>query len=85
MSDKAQLYRGNSVDIFLKIRAILEEHGIRYDTQSRLDGGILKLVGSLFTLGRPSVGLPEDHRQSYFIYVDQEDYEKAKRAVGYIN
>lgn len=84
MNEKTQLYRGNSVDAFLKIRAVLEKYGIPYDTESQIDGGILKLVGSLFTLGRPAAGLPEDHRQNYTIYVDKEDYEKARQAVGFI-
>lgn len=84
MNEKTQLYRGSSVDIFLKIRAVLEKSGIPYDTESNTDGGILRLIGTLFTLGRPAAGLPDDHRQSYTIYVDKENYEKAREAVGFI-
>lgn len=84
MKDKMQLYKGTSLDTFLKIRSILDQNHINYDTENKLAGGLARTASLFMVFGRPSAGMPEDHRQDYIIYVAEADYEKAKQTLGYI-
>ena len=72
---KMQLYNGDSLDDFLKIRSILEKNNIRYDTENTSAGGTGRMIGSLLAFGRPASGK---------IFIDESQYEKAKNLIGYI-
>ncbi len=80
---KISLYQGDSLDTFLKIQNCLKSRNIQYDTECQTENGIFQMLASLFTLGRPSSGLSDDHRQHYCIFVDEIDYERAREAAGF--
>lgn len=79
-----QLYHGNSMEDFLKIKSILDKNGINYETENKLESGAGNMLMNMLAFGRPAVGRGEEHRQVYNIYVDDSDYTKAKDVIGYI-
>ncbi len=42
------------------------------------------MLGNLLVFGRPSSGLQDEHRQDFKIFVDEDEYDKAKGLIGYI-
>lgn len=84
MNNMKRLYSGNSLDDFLKIKSILDKNGIKYDTESKLNKGIGGMLSTFLSLGRPTTGLQGEHQQVYNIYVDNIDYAKAKKVIGFL-
>lgn len=75
--DKTLLYQGDSLETYLKIKNILNDNQINYDEKIQNGSGTGDFLSKLFVFGKGSLGLNEERRQSYNIFVGAADYEDA--------
>lgn len=78
MLDKKCLVQTESLEYALKIKNILGNHGIKFTERTKIGNGWGEFISLLFVSGRGSYGSNSEHVQHYSIYVDQDDFEKAR-------
>lgn len=75
------LYQGDSLETYLKIKNILNDNQVDYEEKIQNGGSAGDFLTKLFVFGQGSMGLNDERRQTYHIFVEEADYEKAVRVL----
>lgn len=79
MAEGKLLYGGNSLEIYLKIKSELNNHGIVHGNSNKLNYHLSRIRDLLSSVGRAIWGTPDDYEQIHHIFVSEADYDDAKK------
>lgn len=73
--NKKILYRGSSLETFLRIKNLLEEKNIPYDVMNKSNDSWIRFFLMILFRATALYGTNGEHERMYFIYVSNEDYD----------
>lgn len=75
------LYHSHSLENFLLIKNKLKENKVAFKDRIKRNDNWIRFFTQLFLTGTGSFGMNSEHKQSYYIYVCENDFVRAKELV----
>ena len=77
------IYQGDSLETYLRIKEMLNEHGTSYEERVKRDKDMWsRFLTMLFLARTATYGMNGEHDKMYEILVSIEDYDKARTLVN---
>ncbi len=75
------LYKGESLEMFLSTKNVLKENKIEYKDRIKRNDNWINFLTQLFVTGTGSYGMNNEHKQYYFVSVNEKDFDRAQQLI----